>query len=311
MRDFQKELNDLREELARRREDSAVLRQLLQQEITCTRTAEQRLADWDREHWDVERMERVSLSSVLAALRGTKEEDLRREKAEEQAALLKLQEAERQLEEVQEEIRQRYDRLQETEGCEARYEALLREKEQEYRTKDPVLAAKLAELERRKLELISCCRELREARDAGSQALSCIQSALGSLDSAAGWSTWDLLGGGLVSDMMKYSHMDDAQRLMESAQSALRRYQAELADVAMTASFDLQPGGFTRTMDIFFDNIFSDWAVRDQIGQSLNQLSMIEGKVSRIQGRLETELDETKAALEALEQEWKTLIENS
>ena len=311
MQDFQKELKDLREELARRREDSAVLRQLLQQEIACTRTVDQRRTEWDREHQDVERMERVSLSSVWASLRGTKEEALRREKAEAQAALLKLQEAERQLEEVQEEIRQRYDRLRETEGCEDRYEALLREKEQAYRAKDPALAAGLAELERRKLELTARRRELQEARDAGAQALDCLQSALSSLDSAAGWSTWDLLGGGLVSDMMKYSHMDDAQCRMESAQSALRRYQAELADVAVSVSFELQPDGFTRTMDIFFDNIFSDWAVRDRIGQSQDQLARIEGKVSWMQGSLETELAETETALDALEQDWKTLVENA
>lgn len=311
MRDYQKELEALREEIARRREDTAVLGRLQQQESACARTAEQRLREWDKEHRDVERMERVSLSSVWASLRGTKEEDLRREKAEEQAALLKLQEAERLLEEVQAEIEERHRRLQETDGCEQRYDALLREKEQVYRHRDPALAARLAGLEREKLDITARRRELLEAQDAGRQALGSIRSALGSLDSAAGWSTWDVLGGGLISDVMKYSHMDEAQRLMESAQSALRRYQAELADVAMTASFDLQPGGLTRTMDIFFDNIFSDWAVRDRIGQSSNHLAYVENQVGRIQAQLDLELDETKAALDALEEEWKALIANA
>ena len=311
MRDYQKELETLREEIARRREDSAVLERLMQQETACLQTAEQRLREWDKEHRDVGRMERVSLSSVWASLRGTKEEDLLREKAEEQAALLKLQEAERLLEEVRAEIEERHRCLQETEGCEQRYDDLLREKEQAYRHKDPALAAKLAQLEREKLDVTARRRELLEAQEAGRQALGSIQNALKSLDSAAGWSTWDVLGGGLISDVMKYSHMDEAQRLMESAQSALRRYQAELADVAMTASFDLQPGGLTRTMDIFFDNIFSDWAVRDRIGQSSNHLAYVENQVGRIQAKLDLELDETKMALDALEEEWKTLVANA
>ena len=311
MRDYQKELETLREEIARRREDSAVLERLMQQETACLQTAEQRLREWDKEHRDVGRMERVSLSSVWASLRGTKEEDLLREKAEEQAALLKLQEAERLLEEVRAEIEERHRCLQETEGCEQRYDDLLREKEQAYRHKDPDLAAKLAQLEREKLDVTARRRELLEAQEAGRQALGSIQNALKSLDSAAGWSTWDVLGGGLISDVMKYSHMDEAQRLMESAQSALRRYQAELADVAMTASFDLQPGGLTRTMDIFFDNIFSDWAVRDRIGQSSNHLAYVENQVGRIQAKLDLELDETKMALDALEEEWKTLVANA
>jgi len=308
MRDYQRELEELREKIARRREDAAVLNRLLKQESALRETAEFRRAEWDREHRDVERMERVSLSSVWASLRGTKEEDLRREKAEEQAALLKLQEAERQLEEVRGEIQRRRDRLRQNEDCERRYEALLREKEQEYRSKDPVLAEKLAELEQRKLGVTSHRRELQEAFEAGRQALGHLRSALSSLDSAAGWSTWDVLGGGLISDAMKYSHMDDAQRLMQTAQSSLRRYRAELADVAVSASFDLQPGGLTRTMDIFFDNIFSDWAVRDRIEQTRSQLSHIVDQVGRIQARLELELDETKRTLDALEREWKELI---
>jgi len=308
VRDYQQELEVLRQQIARRREDTNVLNRLLEQEQAQQHAVELRLAEWDKEHRDVERMERVSLSSVWASLRGTKEEDLRREKAEEQAALLKMQEAERQLAEIQAEIEERHRRLRETEGCEAHYEAVLREKEREYRAKDPALAEKLAELERRRLEVTSRRQELLEAYAAGREALSRIQSALNSLDSAAGWSTWDVFGGGLISDVMKYSHMDDAQRLMESAQGALRRYQAELADVAVTARFDLQPGGFTRTMDIFFDNIFSDWAVRDRIGQSLNQLAYIEDQVGRMQVQLELDLDETASALAALEEEWKALV---
>ena len=61
-------------------------------------------------------------------------------------------------------------------------------------------------------------------------------------------------------------------------------------------------------MDIFFDNIFSDWAVRDRIEQTRSQLSHIVDQVGRIQARLELELDETKRTLDALEREWKELI---
>jgi len=98
---------------------------------------------------------------------------------------------------------------------------------------------------------------------------------------------------------------------MQAAQSALRRYQAELADVAMAASFDLQPAGFTYAMDVFFDNIFSDLAVRDRIEGSLNQLAYVEDQVSRIQSRLEAELDETAREMDTLEEEWKTLVANA
>ena len=41
--------------------------------------------------------------------------------------------------------------------------------------------------------------------------LDSLDSVLSSLESAEGWGTWDLLGGGLISDLAKHSHIDDAK----------------------------------------------------------------------------------------------------
>ena len=69
------------------------------------------------------------------------------------------------------------------------------------------------------------------------------EAVYGSLNSAGNWGTWDVLGGGLLTDMMKYSRLDDAQRGMEQLQSALRRYRAELADVDRPPHRGIPAGG--------------------------------------------------------------------
>jgi len=51
--------------------------------------------------------------------------------------------------------------------------------------------------------------------------------------------------------------------------------------------------------------------VRDRISQSLDQLSYVEDQVARIQARLDLELDETKYALDELEEEWKAIVTNA
>jgi len=308
MRDYQKELDALRERIARRREHIAVLEKLYEQETFWKETVEQRRLDWDREQRDVDRLERVSLSSLWSSLRGSKEEDMDREKAEEYAARMKLQEAERQLEEIRGEILNRLEQIQADEGFEAMYEQVIKEKEAEYRAKNPILAEKLSDLEQQEMGLVSRRKELREAVTAGSRALEQINAALWKLSDAEGWSSWDMFGGGLLTDMMKYSSMDEAQKLMESVQSNLRRYQAELADVAQTAIFDLQPGSMLQMADIFFDNFFTDWAVRDRIQQSGYQLEGVKDQVNRIQYGLERELDETERGLEAIQKEREELV---
>jgi len=301
MRDYQKELHAVRERIAQHRENLRVLEQLQNQEIECQEYL--RTCEWQyrEEQKDVDRLERVSWSSIWASVKGSKEEDLDREKAEAWAARVKLQEAQRQLEEIQREIADRRSRADD--DCEAVYQKLLREKETEYRQTDPAFAAKMADIERRELELATQRKELNEALYAGKRVLTQIHAALDKLSSAEGWSTWDLMGGGLLTDIMKYSNMDEAQQLMESVQSDLRRYQAELADVAQTANFNLRTDGFTWAMDIWFDNIFGDWAVRDRIVQSGRQLEDVEYRIRSMQDQLEEQLSGVQRTMEMLQQE--------
>ena len=303
MRDYQRELKELRERIAGRRENIAVLERLQEQEVFWQQEVAQRQAQWDREQRDVDRLERVSLSSVWASLRGSKEDDLDREKAEAAAARFKLQEAERQLDEIRFEIRDRQDRVDADADCETRYETVLLEKEQEYRAKDPALAARLADIEQRELQIVSRHKELQEAINAGDRALFQIDAALEKLSDAESWSALDLFGGGLLTDMMKYSNMDEAQYLMERVQSDLWRYRAELADVAQTVSFDLQSGSVLRMADYFFDNIFTDWAVRDRIMQTGYELQEVADRVRRIQDGLIRDLKKTEQELIKLQNE--------
>ena len=311
MRDWQKELDELREQMAQRREDQTVLSNLYRQEESCKRKATEAMTQLAKEEQDVKKLEKLTLASFWAALRGNKDEELDREQREAYAARLRLQEAERQRDEIQYEIRLRQERIKASETCEQRYEALLREKAEAVRMADPVLAEKLTELEQQELGLVSRKKELDEAISAGRQAMDHIRLALDDLGCAEGWSSWDILGGGLIVDAMKYSSMDDAQRRMEEVQSDLRRYRAELSDVAQTASFDLQPDGFLHFADFFWDNIFADFAVRDKIYQAQDQMQDLKIQISRIQTELERELKETEQGLAALQSEKKELIWNA
>ena len=102
---------------------------------------------------------------------------------------------------------------------------------------------------------------MQEALIAGNAALSCADQILFQLNSAEGWGTWDLVGGGLLSDLAKHSHLDQAQASVETLQSQLRRFKTELADVTINADIQVSIDGFLRVADYSFDGIFADWAV--------------------------------------------------
>lgn len=301
MRDYQRQLQTLRDQIAQREEDLAVLVQLEQQEEACRRKVEECHTRWEQEQKDVDRLERVSLAALLSALRGSKDEDMDREQAEAYAARMRLQEAERQLAGIQEEILDRRRRIEETTGCRKAYEQLLREKEDAICAQDPALARQLQATEERILELTTWMRELNEAVQAGRQALFCLSAAIDRLESARGWGTWDVLGGGMFTDVMKYSHINEAQAQMEHLGDALRRYQAELGDVpdlAGEANVDLRPGEFTWTLDLFLDNIFTDGMVLHQLSQAGDRLGALKSRIEILQDRLERNREESQAALD-------------
>lgn len=109
---------------------------------------------------------------------------------------------------------------------------------------------------------------------------------LHSLDSAHGWATWDLLGGGLVADLAKHSHLDSAQAAVEQLQVELRRFKTELADVTIDADLQVSIDGFLRFADYFFDGLFVDWAVMDRISQSQAAVEETRWQITGVLDRL-------------------------
>lgn len=308
MRDYQIELDSLRERIAKRQRDQSVLVNLRIREERYIHEVEKRRAQWLMEQKDVERLERVSLASVLAALRGSKDEDLAREQAEVRAAQLYLQEAERQLEDVRHEIGLRQRAVHEADGCQVEYEALLREKEAEYREKDPAFAGKMADLERRELQATTQRRELEEALAAGRQAADRLDATLGKLGSAQNWGVWDLVSDGVMGDIMKYHSLDKAQQQIQLLSDELRRFQMELADVSWVENFSVRPGYGLELADYFFDNIFTDWAVQNRIEQSKQELLDLWSQLQNALRRLERQLMDTDAALRSLQKEREELV---
>jgi len=64
---------------------------------------------------------------------------------------------------------------------------------------------------------------------------------------------------------MRYGRTDEATAQLRRADEALSASSRELAGVRMAAVRGVEVGEMTRMFDVWFDNIVSDWAVRDRI----------------------------------------------
>lgn len=109
--------------------------------------------------------------------------------------------------------------------------------------------------------------EVAEAARAVAAARAAADAAARELDRAKSWGTYDTwFGGGILSSAIKHDRIDSASSAMARVHSSLATARKELADVSVEiAAPDLSTVGKHRTMDIWFDNIFSDLGTQSRI----------------------------------------------
>jgi hypothetical protein len=109
------------------------------------------------------------------------------------------------------------------------------------------------------------------------------------LDRASGWSTYDtFFGGGAISSAMKHSRLDEAAQQAAYADRCLLALRTELADVGVAGPTapQLQIDGLTRFVDVWFDNIFTDFSVRGRIKDAQSNVEHVRRAVHDVSNRL-------------------------
>lgn len=139
-----------------------------------------------------------------------------------------------------------------------------------------------ASAEQRKWE-----RQVDEAVLAGRRALESLRLAQKSLNSARRWGFFDMLGGGFFSGLIKHDHMDEASDYMDEACEELERFRRELGDISMERELRIDVGSVLSFMDLFMDNIFSDYMVQAEIDEALDYVEEAAVQVGKVLEELE------------------------
>lgn len=292
------DLKALWEQVAEKKVADTKYQELQAQRKSVSRRVRQLEKEKESEQADVDRLERGSLAAFFYQMVGRMDEKMDKEQQEAYAARVRYDAAARELASIDADLARLEARLKGLSGCEQRYQDALMERFREIKATNSPAAQELMESESRVVDLKLRRREIREAIQAGKKALKRTEAVLESLDSARGWSTMDLVGGGVWSDLAKYDHLDEAQEQVEQLQVDLRRFKTELADVEINADIQVTVEGFLRFADFFFDNLFTDWEVRDHIDQSIEQVKDTRRQIQRVLDKLERMEGSIKAQLE-------------
>jgi hypothetical protein len=114
-----------------------------------------------------------------------------------------------------------------------------------------------------------------------------LAEAAGWLLKAGDWATYDtFLGGGLIGDAIKYDRIDKAKWSIGMAQESLRAMSEALTDIGMTSVRGVEVDSLTGVFDVWFDNIFSDMAVRGRIREAADRVQDARATVTTVHTEL-------------------------
>jgi uncharacterized coiled-coil protein SlyX len=264
-----------------------------------------------QEQRDVDKLEGLSLTRVLVSLRGARDDTLARERAEADAARYRLAEAQARLATLNRELDAAHSQRNQLASAPGVYAEVLKEKEAHLRSSGDPRGAQLLTLAEERGRLTAERREISEALNAADAALRALSAVREKLGSASSWSTYDtFFGGGMLSSTIKHHRMDEAAQAAAYADRCIAVLRTELADVGglgVTAP-QLAMDGMVRFVDIWFDNIFTDLAVRNRIEEAKENVARAGRLATDVRERLRQRDEQSRARLGAIDTERAALL---
>ena len=261
---------------------------------------EKAIATLEKENRDLERLRHDSFSNTLLKLFGNFDRRYDKEYREiisakvefDKAYAMKIAAA-RRVKEVEADIEEKKLRLRNIK------EDVLR--------KHPDMNQVVSE---RQQQILAIQHEWRETNEAGLAVLEALSDIITGLDAADAISTWDLItDNSLILDFLKYDKLDAAEASLLHLEQTVYTFARELRDLDFVFETDLETISSTqRALDIFFDNLFSDWGTKAIIEKNIENLKKLQDSTEDVMESLAEKKRELETTLEVLADEDDTVV---
>ncbi len=128
--------------------------------------------------------------------------------------------------------------------------------------------------------------QINQALSLTDQLISELDQAEGQLSSARNWGFLDVLGGGLITDLIKHSKLNNAKLSMERVNYLLQELKRVLGGISMPGDYSMNVGGFETFADFFFDSGIVDVYMTAKIMSSLNEVSNLKNRCYELRNKL-------------------------
>ena len=128
--------------------------------------------------------------------------------------------------------------------------------------------------------------QVNQAINLTNQLIAELDQAERQLASARNWGFVDILGGGIITDLIKHSKLNNAKSSMDRVQYLLQELRRVLGGISMPGDYSMNVGGLATFADFFFDSGIVDAYMTMQIMSSLNEVRNLKNRCYELRSRL-------------------------
>ena len=128
--------------------------------------------------------------------------------------------------------------------------------------------------------------QINQAINLTNQLISELEVAEKQLSSARNWGFLDVLGGGLIVDLIKHSKLNNAKVSMDRVNYLLQELKRVLGGISMPGDYSMNVGGFATFADFFFDSGIVDVYMTAKIMSSLSEVRNLKKRCYELRSRL-------------------------
>ncbi len=128
--------------------------------------------------------------------------------------------------------------------------------------------------------------QVNQALNLTNQLIAELDQAERQLSSARNWGFLDVLGGGLITDLIKHSKLNNAKSSMDRVNYLLQELRRALGGISMAGDYSMNVSGFETFADFFFDSGIVDVYMTAKIMSSLNEVRNLKNRCYELRSRL-------------------------
>ena len=128
--------------------------------------------------------------------------------------------------------------------------------------------------------------QINQAINLTDQLIAELDTAERQLSSARNWGFLDVLGGGLIVDLIKHSKLSNAKSSMDRVNWLLQELKRVLGGISMPGDYSMNVGGLATFADFFFDSGIVDVYMTAKIMSSLNEVRNLKNRCYELRSRL-------------------------